>query len=472
MSSRGTMIKLPNTLGFRLTFWYASAFLVCLMAALLAFYIYMDTILTSRMDEDLREDIAEFQELLSAGGLEKVIAEINREINSSDETEVYLRVLDPKGKVVFSTDVSEWEDLDAKTASIFQNDTAPSTPVLKTAKFPNQEYPVRMVLGQIGPDMVLLIGETLEKKEEIMELLFKIFAGIIFLGIPLASGVGWLIARKAVSGIEEVSRAAKDFEQGQLDRQVTMKAPEEEIQTLMDTFNSMAVRIRTLVHEMRDMTDNIAHDLRSPLTRIRAISEIALAENGSTKGKNAAMDTMKECDRLMHLINTTLDMAEVDAGVTHTRKQPISLSQLIADLCELFEAAAEEKHIALKVKLEEDCLIIGEKSHLQRMIANLLDNALKYTPSEGEVILELTRLPHVFSLTIADTGIGIPLSDQDRIFDRFFRCDQSRSLDGSGLGLSFARSVARAHGGDITVTSEPSKGSIFTNTFPIVSPTK
>lgn len=467
------MIKLPNTLGFRLTFWYALAFLVCLVAALLALYVYLDTILNDRMDVDLREDIAEFQELLTDDGLDKVISEIEREINSSDETEVFLRLLDGQGKVVFSSDVSEWEGLDAITTLIVQKDPVPSLPVLETVEFPNQEYPARIILGRIGPDIVLQIGETLEKKEEIMELLFMVFAGMVFLGIPVASGVGWLIARKAVCGIEEVSRAAKDIERGHLDRQVTVKAQEEEIQTLMDTFNAMAARIQVLIREMREMTDNIAHDLRSPLARIRAMSEVALTENDSTKGyKNAAMDTIKECDRLMHLINTTLDMAEVDAGVNNRVKEPINLSQLIADLCELFEPVAEEKHITLTVKLEQNCQIIGDKHNLQRMVANLLDNAMKYTPAEGEISIELARLSHEFCLTITDTGVGIPLSDQHRVFDRFFRCDHSRSQEGCGLGLSFARSVARSHGGDITVTSEPSKGSVFSSIFPISSPAK
>ena len=209
MFSRGTMIKLPNTLGFRLTFWYASAFLVCLVAALLALFIYLDTILNNRMDEDLREDIAEFQELLTDDGLDKVISEMEREINSSDESEVFLRLLDGQGTVVFSSDVSEWEGLDAATTLVFQKDTVQSHPVLETLEFPNQEYPVRVVLGKIGPDIILQVGETLAEKEEIMELLFVVFAGMVFLGIPLASGVGWLIARKAVSGIEEVSRAAR-----------------------------------------------------------------------------------------------------------------------------------------------------------------------------------------------------------------------------------------------------------------------
>ena len=463
------MIKLPNTLSFRLTFWYASTFLVCLVGALLALYVYLDTILNNRMDEDLKEDIAEFRELLDEGGLEKVIAEIIREINSSDETEVFLRVLDQKGKVVFSTDVSEYQNLDAKTVSTFQNNMTPTTPALKTVEFPHHDYPVRMVLGQIGPDMVLLIGETLEKKEEIMELLFKVFAGMVFLGIPLSCGVGWVIARKAVSGIEEVSRAAKDIERGNLDRQVTVRAGEEEIQTLMNTFNAMAARIRGLIREMREMTDNIAHDLRSPLARIRAMSEGALAEtNSAMNDRGLATETMRECDRLMHLINTTLDMAEVDAGVINGSKRPVDLSQLMTDLCELFEAVAEEKHITFKVSIDPNCHVYGIKHHLQRMVANLLDNAMKYTQSGGQVSIELSRSPHNCRLTITDTGVGIPLSDQPRVFDRFFRCEHSRSQEGCGLGLSFARSVARAHGGDITLTSESSQGSSFSSTFPII----
>jgi heavy metal sensor kinase len=470
MSSKGNMIKLPNTLSFRLTFCYALTFLVCLVSALLALYVYLDTIFNSRMDDDLKEDIAEFRELLDDGGLERIIDEINREMNSSDQSEVFFRLLDSQGTVVFSSDVSEWEGLEDHTAKILPKATASLIPVLETVEFPDREYPVRIVLGKMAPDLVLQIGETLEKKEEIMELLFKVFAGMVFLGIPLASGVGWVIARKAVSGIEEVSRAAKDIEQGDLERQVTVKAREEEIQTLMNTFNAMAARIRGLIREMREMTDNIAHDLRSPLARIRAMSEGALSEPDSTKGyRIAAAETLKECDRLIHLINTTLDMAEVDAGVTNGMKESINLSQLIADLCELFEPVAEEKHIMLKVNLEQNCQIVGTKHHLQRMVANLLDNAMKYTPPEGQVSIELIRSTHEFRLTITDTGVGIPRSDQHRVFDRFFRCEHSRSQEGCGLGLSFARSVARAHGGDITVTSESSQGSTFTSTFPIIS---
>lgn len=461
------MIKLPKTLSFRLTLWYASAFLVCLVVAFMGLYLSMNSILNSRMDEDLREDITEFQELFMEEGLEKVIREIEREVNSSDEGEIFLRVYDDQGIIIMSSDMSAWEGLDS--ARIFSPATAltQSKPLLETMVLPGKDYPTRIISGLIGEGMTLQIGETLGKKEEIMNVLLMVFAGMLLLGIPVASGIGWMIARKAVSGIEEVSRAAKAIEQGHLDHRVLVGVQGDEIQTLADTFNAMATRITHVINEMREMTDNIAHDLRSPLARIRAMSETVLTEkNFKADCIKMATDTLKECDRLMHLINTTLDIAEFDAGVTNVNKEPIHLDVLIADLVELFEPLAEVKHVKLKVTLAQNCLIVGDKHNLQRMIANLLDNAIKYTPQEGHVNVTLESTSHEFRLTVADTGLGIPLSDQQRVFDRFFRCDHSRSQEGCGLGLSFARSVARAHGGDITLRSEAAQGSIFTTILP------
>ena len=461
------MIKLPKTLSFRLTLWYASAFLVCLVVAFMGLYLSMNSILNSRMDEDLREDITEFHELFMEEGLEKVIREIEREFNSSDEGEIFLRVYDDQGIIIMGSDMSAWEGLDS--AGIFSPSTAltQSEPLLETIVLPDKDYPVRTISGLIGNGITLQIGETLEKNEEIMNVLLMVFAGMLLLGIPVASGIGWMIARKAVSGIEKVSRAAKAIEQGHLDHRVSVGAQGDEIQTLADTFNAMATRIKHVINEMREMTDNIAHDLRSPLARIRAMSETVLTEkNFKADCIKMATDTLKECDRLMHLINTTLDIAEFDAGVTNVNKEPIRFDVLIADLVELFEPLAEAKHVKLKVTLAQNCLMVGDKHNLQRMIANLLDNAIKYTPKEGQVSVTLESTSHEFRLTVADTGLGIPLSDQHRVFDRFFRCDHSRSQEGCGLGLSLARSVARAHGGDIILRSEAAQGSIFTTILP------
>ena len=462
------MIKLPNTLSFRLTLWYATVFLLCLLAALITLYLSLNTILNSRMDDDLHEDIAEFNELFKEDGLEALIQEIQREVNSSDEGEIFLRLFDQQGIPLFSSDLSEWKGLDSTFPPSTTSVISKTGSLLRTFHLDDQEYPTRAVSGLIGEKHTLQVGETLQKNEEIMEILLLVFGGLLLFGIPIASGCGWIIARKAVRGVEAVSQAAKAIEEGDLNRRVSVRMPEDEIRTLADSFNSMATRITQLIHEMRDMTDNIAHDLRSPLARIRALSEAALT--GTTpqaEYQQVARDTLKECDRLMHLINTTLDMAEFDAGVSNRTPESIDLSQVVTDLIELFEPLAEAKHLTLHRILNGPSHIIGDKHNVQRMIANLLDNALKYTPEGGQISMELKRVDGSYRLTIADTGIGIPLPDQPKIFDRFYRCDQSRSQEGCGLGLSFARSVARAHGGDITLKSETAKGSVFTSIFPI-----
>lgn len=466
------MIRGPKTLGFRLTLWYASAFLVCLGVTFMGLYLSLSSILNSRMDEDLREDIEEFQELYRDHGIEEVISEIEREVNENNESEIFLRVYDAKRNVLYHSDMSDWEGLDSATSLPSLDSLSTSGPWLQTIDLPEQDYPTRVISGLISSTVTLQIGEILKEKEEILEVLLTVFSGMLLFGIPLASGVGWMIARKAVSGIEEVSRAAKAIEQGDLDHRVSVNAKGDEIQTLADTFNAMASRIKHIINEMREMTDNIAHDLRSPLARIRAMSETVLTEgNVKADSNKMAADTLRECDRLIHLINTTLDMAEFDAGVTNVHKEPIHLDRLIADLVELFEPLAEAKHVTLNVTLAKNGQMIGDKHNLQRMIANLLDNALKYTPQGGHVSITLEQTSHEFRLAVADTGLGIPLPDQPRVFDRFFRCDHSRSQEGCGLGLSFARSVARAHGGDITLMSEAAKGSVFTSILPAVPST-
>ena len=461
------MIGLPKTLAFRLTLWYAMAFVGFLLCALLALYLSINSILNARMDDDLEEDIAEFQILLEEGGAQRVIGEIEREAAAGKDSSIFLRLLDGSGAQIFSSDLTHWKGLTSDREIAGELDDVESEPVLQTIKFASQEFDTRTIYGVIGPNTILYIGESLENKEEIMELLLVIFAVMFALVIPLASAVGWAMARRAVQGVEEVTRAAVDIERGALDRRVSVKAQDAEIQKLADTFNTMAERIRTLISEMREMIDNIAHDLRSPLTRIRAISESTLSASATTEDYQiAAASTLEECDRLMQLINVTLDVAEAEAGVGHTIKREVDISKLTEDACELFEPVADEKGVQMSMKIEPDCRLQGDRQNLQRMLANLLDNALKYTPARGKVSVDLAHISKQIEIAVADTGIGIPTPDQHRVFERFFRCDHSRSEQGWGLGLSFARAVARAHGGEISLSSAPDTSSVFKITLP------
>jgi signal transduction histidine kinase len=455
-----------NSLASRLTLWYAGIFILFTGSAFLLFYFSINTILDQRIDEDLEEDIVEMRSLYNDAGIAGIKAEIQREVAQDNTDEIFLRLLNSNGIELFASDMSHWRSLVSDLAAPGSLTTT-SDSRLETVLIEDDDYPTRIVTGLLAPDLALQIGESTEDKEEFMELLLGIFTTTLLFVTFFAALVGWFMARKALRGIGEVTLAAEDVANGTLDRHVTVKAQGEEIDRLVNTFNIMVDRIRTLVAGMREITDNIAHDLRSAVARIRASAELTLSSDASTSEyRTSAADIIEECDRMMEMINTTLDVAEAEAGTAILSDKDVDLTTLIQDASELFEPVAEDKHIQLTVSTINDCHTRGNTQQLQRMLANLLDNAVKYTSAGGRIDTRMSLRDDLITIAVSDNGIGISASSQARIFDRSFRGDESRSQTGFGLGLSLARAIARSHGGDITVTSIPDEGSTFTVTLP------
>jgi signal transduction histidine kinase len=198
-----------------------------------------------------------------------------------------------------------------------------------------------------------------------------------------------------------------------------------------------------------------------------------MAEVTLTTGKEIgeyetmAAGTVEECDRLLDMINTMLMITKAESGLHELDEQQVDMARLVRDACELLEAAAEDKGLSLACEAPETFPVVGDPRMIQRILANLLDNAIKYTPSGGAVKVSLSEKDGREALvTVQDTGFGIPPEDIHRVFERFYRCDHSRSQPGTGLGLSLARALARAHQGDITVISTLGQGSTFTLTLP------
>ena len=247
-----------------------------------------------------------------------------------------------------------------------------------------------------------------------------------------------------------------------------MKAKGDEIDQLAITFNQMLDRVEKLLTELKEMTDNIAHDLKSPITRMRGAAEVTLT-TGKSLGEYEAMaaSTVEECDRLLDMINTMLLISKTEAGVDKLNLGEIDLARVIRDACELFRPSGEDKGIALSCETPEALQVTGDIRMIQRMLSNLLDNSIKYTPPGGKVrVVVYEKEQRDVLISIQDTGVGITGPELPRIFERFYRGDQSRSQAGIGLGLSLARAIARAHGGDITVTSVPGEGSTFFVSLP------
>jgi heavy metal sensor kinase len=461
-------IKLRKSLAFRLTLWYTGVFTLSACIGFLLFYFLVSWMIHSRTDAELLMQAREFSAVFSAGGTNSIRDFALFESQAAGEKRVFYRLLNPGGDVFSSSNMVYWPDLRVQPAEMKER-LSGKRYIFETVTLRKGKERFRVLNAVIGPGVILQIGQSLEEDVRLLGRFRNIFIGTIAFLTLSSAGVGWLMARRAVSGVEAIARTARKISGGALNERVPVKMKGDEIDQLAVTFNQMLDRIQGLLGEIKEMSDNIAHDLKSPLARIRGLAEVTLT-TGETIGEFRAMSasTIEECDRLLDLINTMLMISKAEGGLDRYSRESFDLTNLVRDACELFGPMAEDKGIALTCEVAERCRLIGDVRMIQRMLSNLLDNAILYTPPGGKINVSLSgENGETIGIAVSDTGIGISSDDLPRIFDRFYRCDQSRSQPGVGLGLSLARAVARAHGGEITVTSRPGEGSSFSVTLPI-----
>jgi signal transduction histidine kinase len=310
-------------------------------------------------------------------------------------------------------------------------------------------------------------GASQHLLEELQEEFRQYISTPVAILIVLSSGVGWFMAKRALSGVEEVTRAAVDITHGALDRRVPVTFNGDEIDRLANAFNTMVDRVQELIGQMKEITENIAHDLRSPITRMRGLAEMALIGENTDEGYSVVTGTIiEECDRLLAMINTMLDISEAEAGVIKFNIEPIDAVSMINDAVDLFHPVAENRHIDIEVRTPDSVYVHTDKRRLQRVLGNLLDNALKYSYPSGHILVEVRTDNNHMIIEFRDSGIGITQEDLLHIFDRFYRGEKSRTEPGNGLGLSYAKAFVTSLGGSITVASTPGEGSIFTVSLP------
>ena len=459
--------SIRHTLAIRLTLWYAGIFMLTSCVAFLFFYFLITSVIRDRTDQDLLGEARTLSSILNVQGMKAVKRQIIFEAQAAGEKKIFFRLLSFAGEEFSSSNMSYWRDIGIGKAAVEQLINE-NRPIFNTVSLPDRKHNIRILYTIIGRNIVLQLGQSMENYTRFIEVFRKIFVATMASLFVFAAIIGWFMARRAVAGVEAVTRTARQISEGSLEERVPVKKHQDEIDQLAITFNQMLDRIQALVTGIREMSDNIAHDLKSPITRIRGISEVTLTTGASDKDyETMAASTIEECDRLLDMINTMLVISKTEAGVNKLDTRDMDITAIVRDACELFQAPAEDKDLGLVCDAQGNFSIFGDNRLIQRMIANLLDNAIKYTPTGGTVHVSVhPQNNHSVAITVKDTGVGISDRDISRIFERFYRCDPSRSEAGIGLGLSFARAIARAHNGDITVTSTPQKGSTFTVILP------
>jgi heavy metal sensor kinase len=459
--------SIRHTLAFRLTLWYAGIFMLTSCVAFLFFYFLITSVIRDRTDQDLLGEARTLSSILKVQGMKAVRRQIIFEAQAAGEKKIFFRLLSLDGQEFSSSNMSYWRDIGVGKAAIEQL-IGKNRPVFNTVSLPDRKHNIRVLYAIVGRNIILQLGQSMENYTRFIEAFRKIFVTTMASLFIFAAIIGWFMARRALAGVEAVTRTARQISESSLKERVPVKKYQDEVDQLAITFNQMLDRIQTLVTGIREMSDNIAHDLKSPITRIRGISEVSLTTGTSEEEyENMAASTVEECDRLLDMINTMLVISKTEAGVNKLDARELDIGAVVRDACELFRSSAEDKDLRLVCDVAGNFSISGDNRMIQRMIANLLDNAIKYTPAGGSVEVTVnTGNQDAVTIAVKDTGIGISEKDIPHIFERFYRCDPSRSEAGIGLGLSFARAIARAHGGDISVFSKPEQGSTFTVTFP------
>jgi signal transduction histidine kinase len=257
---------------------------------------------------------------------------------------------------------------------------------------------------------------------------------------------------------------------GHTDERVPVGPHDDEIDELTRLFNEMLEKIEGLVTGMRGALDNVSHDLRTPLTRLRGVAEMALAgREDPDRYREALADCVEETDRVLVMLNTLMDISEAESGAMPLRREPVRLADVATRAVDLYRDVAETKGVALSVEATSDAVVAGDRVRLEQVAANLLDNAVKYTPAGGHVFVEVSSDGPRATLRVRDSGPGIPAAELPDIWERLFRGDRSRTERGLGLGLSLVKAVVEAHGGTVSVETELGRGSAFTVYLPLRS---
>jgi len=327
--------------------------------------------------------------------------------------------------------------------------------------------PVRAMLLRIGPGLRLLVGRDTRELTEIRRMLRSASLYGITLTLGLALIGGFLIALSAERRVAEINRTTRQIMAGDLSRRTPLRGTNDEHDELAQNINAMLDQIENLLAGMRHVGDSVAHDLRGPITRLRNRLEMVAASDAPRREDLA--DCVVQLDQVLATFNALLRIARVESGAYRSAFTNVDLSPIVRDVCDLYQAAAEERRVALRCEASAAVEVFGDRELLAQVLTNLVDNAIKYTPEGGAVSVGLQRDGDTARLAVADTGPGVPAADRSRVLQRFTRLDPARSQPGSGLGLALVNAVTLQHHGRLTL-GDNSPGLLVTVELPALTP--
>jgi signal transduction histidine kinase len=446
--------KLFRTTTFKLTLVYLTVF--ALFAAFLLGYFALNTrrLITEQITDTVNAEITGLSEQYRLGGIRRLVIVVDARARRPGSS-LYL-VTTYAGEALAG-------NVTALPPGTLDNSGWVETRYRRLDEGEQTEHSDHEALArvfQLPGGFRLLVGRDLEERERLYHIVLSAGRWSVLIVIVLGLAGGLFVTRRVLRRVDAMTETTRTIMAGDLGERLPVAGTGDELDRLAENLNAMLERIEALMSGLKEVSDNIAHDLKTPLTRLRNRAEQALRTANCEPEYRAALEgTIEESDGLIRTFNALLMIARAESGQARDDMSDFDAAEIAHDIGELYEPLAEEKGIALKVEAETPARVKGNRELISQALANLVDNAIKYVEPHGEavngatpeIVVKAMNEGERILLTVADNGPGIPEPDRLRVVERFVRLEQSRSQPGSGLGLSLASAVARLHGGELTL---------------------
>ncbi len=456
-----------RSISFRLTLGYAVLFVISSFLILFLNYFLFSQSIQARDHEILFAKAKEYSSIYAKGGVSELNHYLAEEKQSDEDSQYLVRIESDKGESLLLHRPEKMQqisvdELNQKISAIGYSKNILNFSIKeRTADDPDEvnEYEVASQLGPQGEH--IQVARNSDDRDDLIERYLKTFLGVAFAVLVIGSLGGFIFSIQALAPLRRLIQTMKRVRSGELSARIPARNSNDELDEISLLFNRMAEKIEKLISNMRETLDTVAHDLKTPLTRLKAKAELTLLSPSSLSDyKNTLESGVENISEIVSLIDTIMDISEAEVGLLKLDLLELHSARLIMEVIDLYSILAEEKNILIQFKQTSDFKFKGDKNRFKQVFSNLLDNAIKYSPKNSTISIESRLVGQQGEISMIDQGVGISSQDLSKIWDRLFRVP-NQTEKGLGLGLSLVRSICKAHGWKIEVQSHLDHGSEF-----------